>query len=110
MVLLVGLLGACSQSSDTGVKTSVNYDADYAPEDGGTLIDATRGEPSGLIPMIAGESAASEVAQHIFSSLLRFDKNLEFEGQLAESWQVSPDQKIITFKLKPNLKWQMVSL
>ncbi|WP_036265369.1 peptide-binding protein [Methylobacillus glycogenes] len=105
MVLLVGLLGACSQSSDTGVKTSVNYDADYAPEDGGTLIDATRGEPSGLIPMIAGESAASEVAQHIFSSLLRFDKNLEFEGQLAESWQVSPDQKIITFKLKPNLKW-----
>ncbi len=105
MVLLAGLLGACSQSSDTAVKTSVNYDADYAPEDGGTLIDATRGEPSGLIPMIAGESAASEVAQHIFSSLLRFDKNLEFEGQLAESWQVSPDQKIITFKLKPNLKW-----
>lgn len=105
MVLLAGLLSACSQSSDTAVKTSVNYDADYAPEDGGTLIDATRGEPSGLIPMIAGESAASEVAQHIFSSLLRFDKNLEFEGQLAESWQVSPDQKIITFKLKPNLKW-----
>lgn len=105
IALLAGLLGACSQSSDTGVKTSVNYDADYAPEDGGTLIDATRGEPSGLIPMIAGESAASEVAQHIFSSLLRFDKNLEFEGQLAESWQVSPDQKIITFKLKPNLKW-----
>lgn len=104
-VSLAGLLSACSQSSDTPVKTSIDYDANYAPEDGGTLIDATRGEPSGLIAMIAGESAASEVAQHIFSSLLRFDRNLEFEGELAESWQVSPDQKVITFKLKPNLKW-----
>lgn len=69
------------------------------------MIDATRGEPSGLVPMLAGEAAASAVAQHIFSSLLRYDKNLEFEGQLAESWQISPDQKVITFKLKPNLKW-----
>ena len=106
LVLLASLLTACSQgSSDTPVKTGINYDADYAPEDGGTLIDAVRGEPSGLIPMIAGEAAATAVAKNIFNSLLRFDKNLEFEGDLAESWQVSSDQRVITFKLKPNLKW-----
>ena len=101
-VLLAACLTACGSSA---VEQVADYDRDYPPEDGGTMIDATRGEPSGLVPMLAGEAAASAVAQHIFSSLLRYDKNLEFEGQLAESWQISPDQKVITFKLKPNLKW-----
>ncbi|MDR5171446.1 peptide-binding protein [Methylobacillus flagellatus] len=101
-VLLATCLSACGRSP---VEQVVNYDLEYPPENGGTMIDATRGEPSGLITMIAGEAAASAVAQNIFSSLLRYDRNLEFEGELAESWQISPDQKVITFKLKPNLKW-----
>ena len=100
--LLAAFLTACGSSV---VDQVVDYNRDYPPEDGGVMIDATRGEPSGLVPMLAGEAAASAVAQNIFSSLLRYDKNLEFEGQLAESWQISPDQRVITFKLKPNLKW-----
>lgn len=100
--LLTASLSACGSSK---VDQVADYDRDYPPEDGGTMIDATRGEPSGLIPMLAGEAAASAVAQNIFSSLLRYDKNLELVGELAESWQVSPDQKVITFRLKPNLKW-----
>lgn len=32
------------------------------------------GEPSGLIAMIAGESAASAIAGNIFNSLLKYDK------------------------------------
>lgn len=99
---LIVCLSACGSSKFDQV---ADYSLDYPPEDGGTMIDATRGEPSGLIPMLAGEAAASAVAQNIFSSLLRYDKNLEFEGELAESWQISSDQKVITFKLKPNLKW-----
>lgn len=63
------------------------------------------GEPSGLITMIAGEAAASAVASNIFNSLLKYDKNLEIKGELAESWSISADQKTITFKLKPGLQW-----
>ncbi|MCB5187321.1 peptide-binding protein [Methylobacillus caricis] len=96
------MLTSCGK---TPIGNTVDFSVEYPPEDGGTMIDATRGEPGGLITMIAGEAAASAVAQNIFSSLLRYDKNLEFEGELAESWQVSPDQKTITFKLKPDLKW-----
>lgn len=101
-LLLVTSLAACGRSP---VDQVVNYDIEYPPEDGGTMIDATRGEPGGLITMIAGDAAASAVSQNIFNSLLRYDKNLEFEGELAESWQISPDQRVITFKLKPDLKW-----
>ena len=69
------------------------------------MIEAMSGEPSTLIAMMAGESSASQIASNIFNSLLKYDKNLELTGELAQSWDVSPDQKTITFHLKPNLKW-----
>lgn len=69
------------------------------------MIDAMSGEPSNLIAMMAGESSASQIASNIFNSLLKYDKNLELTGELAQSWDVSADQRTITFHLKPNLKW-----
>ena len=102
IALLLSLLGACSKQD---IAPQALLDAPYPAESGGTMVDAMAGEPSGLIPMIAGESAASAIASHIFNSLLRYDRNLEPEGELAKSWQVSPDQKTITFTLKPGLKW-----
>lgn len=83
----------------------INYDQTYPAESGGTLIDAMSGEPSGLIAMIAGESAASAIAGNIFNSLLKYDRNLELKGELASSWDISSDQRTITFHLKPDLKW-----
>ncbi|MES2501045.1 MAG: peptide-binding protein [Pseudomonadota bacterium] len=84
---------------------TTDYNKVYTAQTGGTLIDATIGEPSGLIYMVAGESAAAAISGNIFNKLLKYDKNLDLEGELAESWIISADQKTITFKLKPNLKW-----
>ena len=97
-------LAACGPSPDR-TASDTRLDQQYSPESGGTLVDAMSAEPSGLIAMLAGESAASAVAANIFNSLLKYDKNLELTGELAETWQVSDDQKTITFKLKPGLKW-----
>jgi peptide/nickel transport system substrate-binding protein len=97
-------LAACGPSPDRA-DSDPRLDQQYPPESGGTLVDAMSAEPSGLIAMLAGESAASSVAANIFNSLLKYDKNLELTGELAESWQISDDQKTITFKLKPHLKW-----
>jgi peptide/nickel transport system substrate-binding protein len=103
-VLLVAslALSACGQPDST---STANLDSPYPPQRGGTLVDAMSGEPSSLIPMIAGESAASAIASNIFNTLLKYDKSLELEGELAKSWDVSNDQKTITFHLKPDLKW-----
>jgi len=104
--LLAGLLllvTACSRSPTDAALP--DYNQTFAPEPGGTLISATIAEPSGLIPMIAGEAAASAIASNIFNTLLKYDKNLELTGELAESWKVSPDQKTITFLLKPGMQW-----
>lgn len=97
------VLSACNNPNET--TQNIAYSQASQPQEGGTLIDATVGEPSGLIAMTAGESAASAIASNIFNSLLKYDKNLDLTGELAQSWDVSSDKKTITFHLKPNLKW-----
>jgi peptide/nickel transport system substrate-binding protein len=102
---LIALSSCGKPSQDLTNKYLNKLNKTYPSQSGGTFIDATIGEPSGLISMIAGESASSAISANIFNKLLKYDKNLDLEGELAESWQISADQKTITFKLKPNLKW-----
>lgn len=101
-LLIIMALSACDQKPSTD---HIDYNSTAPIEKGGTMIDALSGEPSGLIAMIAGESSASAIASNIFNSLLKYDKNLELTGELAQSWNISSDQRTITFHLKPNLKW-----
>lgn len=101
ILLTVIVLTACSKPNTD----SAYLNHHYPSQTGGTLIDAMNAEPSGLISMIAGESASSAISSKIFNSLLKYNQNLDIEGELAESWQVSADQKTITFKLKPHLTW-----
>jgi peptide/nickel transport system substrate-binding protein len=89
------LLTSCGKPPSS----AVDFEHGYQPVNGGTTINAMIGEPSGLIPMIAGESAASAIASSIFNSLLKYDRNLELEGELAKSWDISPYQRTITFHL-----------
>lgn len=98
------LLSGCEAPSSSHPQ-SLEDSKDYPPESGGSLISAMTAEPSGLISMIAGESASSAITSNIFNSLLKYDKNLELEGDLVKNWEISADQKSIIFKLKPNLKW-----
>ena len=94
-------LSACSQQSNL----AIDYSKMHPSESGGTLISAMTAEPSSLIFMVAGESASAEIASNLFNSLLTYNAQLDIKGELANSWEVSNQQKTITFKLKPNLKW-----
>lgn len=102
-VLLVALL--CNGCSQTPSAVDPALDRPYAAEDGGALLSAMPSDPSGLISMVAGESASSAISSHIFNTLLRYDQSLDLTGELVDTWEVAPDHKTITFHLKPNLKW-----
>lgn len=104
-LLLILIAGCNKPAKDLSQENLTSLNKTYPSQSGGTLIDAMIGEPSGLISMIAGESASAAISSNIFNKLLKYDKNLDLEGELAESWQISADQKTISFKLKPNLKW-----
>lgn len=103
--LIAALALLCAACEPAAPRSTTNQDLKYPPEAGGTLISAMPSDPSSLIAMVAGESAASAIASHLFNSLLQYDQNLDLTGELAESWEVSPDHTTIRFKLKPNLTW-----
>ncbi len=46
-----------------------------------------------------------EVAGLIYNGLVRYDKDLNLQGELAESWQYSRDCLDLTFKLRRNVRW-----
>ena len=75
------------------------------PAYGDALIVGSIGEPSTLLPLLASDSPSHEVAGHIYNGLVRYDKNLIMEGELAESWDVSPDGLTIVFHLRKGVKW-----
>ncbi|MDX8401323.1 MAG: ABC transporter substrate-binding protein, partial [Mariprofundaceae bacterium] len=103
--LALAALAACSQESpDPGPGP---YDRPVAdiPAPGDRLVDASIGDATNLIPMIAGDAASHAIAGQLYLSLLKYDRNLDLTGQLAESWQVSEDNRTIRFRLRPNLRW-----
>ncbi len=79
--------------------------ADINPRRGGTLEFAVTVEP-GNYDCHANTSFAflHPIAPH-YSTLLKFDaaNYPQIVGDLAESWSVSADRRIYTFKLRPNI-------
>ena len=101
LLILSLLLISCSKNNSQ----TVEYNDNYSIEKGGSLVNAMIGEPSNLIAMIAGDSASSAIAGNIFNSLIKYDEKLNHAPELAEKWEISADQKTITFTLKDNLVW-----
>lgn len=63
-------------------------------------------EPAGLDPTIAAPVAIGQVVwQNIFEGLTTIDRNGDIQPQLAESWEISPDGKTYTFKLRQGVKF-----
>ena len=67
----------------------------------GSIGDAQR-----LIPMLASDSASSDISGLVFNGLVKYDKHLNLVGELAESFTASPDCQKVEFKLRKGVKWQ----
>lgn len=89
-----------SSESETSAKGSPS-----AEDFGDIFITASIGDASNLIPYLSADSASADIAEMVFASLLTADKNLDLTPEIAESWEISSDQKTITFHLRKNVKW-----
>lgn len=72
---------------------------------GDTFIEASIGDANTLLPVLASDSASSDVNSLIYNGLIRYDKDLKLEGELAESWDISADNLTITFHLRKDVLW-----
>jgi len=100
LLLLVLVAGGCGPREDAvPVAASPGL-----PVYGDTFIEASIGEPSVLLPVLASDSASADVNGLVYNGLLRYDKNLQLEGVLAERWEISADNLTITFHLRKGVK------
>jgi|SRR5579884_273028 len=76
------------------------------PKDPFALTTASIGEPRRLIPMLASDSASQTITSLIFNGLVKYDKNIQLVGDLAESFERAPDCRSATFHLRKGVKWQ----
>jgi len=75
------------------------------PAYGDTIIEASIGDASYLNPILASDSASGDINGYVYNGLVKYDKNLNMVGDLAESWDISEDGLVITFHLRKNVKW-----
>jgi ABC-type transport system substrate-binding protein len=60
------------------------------------------GDPITLDPALAGDAGSAGYIVELFGGLVTLDKDLKVQPDLAESWEISPDGKVYTFKLRKN--------
>lgn len=102
LLVLLLLTTACSSVEESYKPVSRERGA---PAYGDSLVEGSIGEPSTLIPLLASDSASHSVAALIYNGLIKYDKNLNLTGDLAERWEISPDGLTITFYLRKGVKW-----
>ncbi|MGZ8431106.1 MAG: peptide-binding protein [Candidatus Deferrimicrobiaceae bacterium] len=102
-VLAVVLAAACAkEKKDAGGAGAAGSDT---PAYGDAIVEGSIGDVSGFLTAVTSDSASHTAAHYVFNGLVRYDKNLKLEGELAESWEVSPDGKRITFHLRKGVTW-----
>lgn len=78
---------------------------DTGPAYGDLFIDSSIGDASTLLPPLASDAPSHGVASLVYNGLVKYDGDLSQIGDLAESWEISPDGLTITFKLRRGVKW-----
>ncbi|HAM39511.1 MAG TPA: peptide-binding protein [Elusimicrobia bacterium] len=97
LVFLIFFVGCKKSESVKSIGKEGNY-GDY-------YVDSSIGDASYLNPILASDSSSGEINGLIFNGLVKYDKDIKIVGDLAESWNVSDNGKVIIFKLRKNVKW-----
>jgi peptide/nickel transport system substrate-binding protein len=99
-ILAIFLCVSCGKAKDARV-----YEDPGKPSHGDTIITSSSGEASNLIPLLASDSPSHQVSGLVYNGLVKYDKNLNVVGDLAESWEISKDNLSIIFHLRKNVRW-----
>lgn len=97
LIMSVGILSGCGNSGDKSSTASKEKD---------TIVYGISTSPSGVFnPLLTDSVYDDAVCEMVYSSLLKLDNELNLKPSMAEKYEISSDQKTITFKLKKDLKW-----
>lgn len=75
------------------------------PQRGGAIVIALGADPETLNPGITTGYAVGAITANVFSGLIRLGPRGEVLPQLATSWEVAPDGRTYTFRLRQGVRW-----
>lgn len=75
-------------------------------EYGDAIVVTSSADARTLIPILASDTSSSQICGHIFNGLIKYDKDLNIVGDLAQTWNISEDNLSIIFYLKRSVFWQ----
>lgn len=101
------MLGACAgdRKEAPAKPASAPAAVSATPDYGDAIVGGSLGDVSGFLSAVTTDSASHDAASYVFNGLVRYDKDIRLEGELAESWDVSPDGRTITFHLRKGVTW-----
>ncbi|MBQ4625903.1 MAG: peptide ABC transporter substrate-binding protein [Clostridia bacterium] len=91
LILALSMVLLCTACSEKGAGKNITYALDASPET--------------LDPQFASSKDAHIVINNIFEGLVRLSNSGEVIGGIAESWEVSADGLLYTFRLKEGTEW-----
>ncbi len=105
ILFLVFSLWNCDSSPQKGTPGEQSTVNDSAPAYGDIIVVGSIGDASNLIPILSSDSSSHSISGLIFNGLVKYDRDLNLVGDLAESWEVSEDGLTITFHLREGITW-----
>ena len=105
-LVVVALAGCKSERGSDGKAAGGSAKpkaADGSASQRGGIVRLPSNEPKYLNPILEPRFVVANAL--IFEGLVGLDAKMEPVPRLAESWEVSPDGKTITFKLRDGVKW-----
>jgi len=103
--LLAALLALAACSGRPGAEPAAAPATDTGPVHGDTLVDATIADASNLLALLSTDKPSHDIANLVFNGLVRYDGDYNLVGDLAESWEVSPDGLQIVFRLRQGVRF-----
>jgi len=100
LFLLSFILLAAAQPS-----SAAEIDPFHTPTQGDAIVTASIGEPSTLVPVLASDAPSHDICGLIFNTLVKYDRDIQLVGDLAERWEVREGGLEILFFLKRGVRW-----
>lgn len=109
-ILTVLMLAACTANEDAGEEKPKEdgNDAEATEEksdDGKVLYMNNGSEPTSLNPPVGFDSVSWNVLNNLMEGLTRLGEDDQPQEAIAESWDISEDQKTYTFHIRENANW-----
>ena len=114
IMIILGFLAGCNDKSGQKEQPAEGHEtkeptpvpaAESKPAYGDMIIIGSIGDASVLLPVLASDSASGDINGLIYNGLVRYDRDINLIGELAEKWEISEDKLTIRFFLKKDVKW-----